>query len=491
MNLSKSKYIDAMYNCPKKLWLKKYFPDEEILEDNEKQIEEGHAVGELAKKYFEGSVEVMFNHDNLSQMEIDTRKFIEDKKEYICEATFIYDNLFCSVDILHLINEKEVEIYEVKAVNKIQSKHMDDVSFQYYVLSKLGYKVKKGYLMHLNRDYIRQGDLDLKGLFVIDDYTEYAKEQMSVVEQNIKYITDIADVENEPETKFNANCQYCTYFQFCKKKYQVPNAFDLGHRFYFMEKINLINNGIITFEDIYKADIVNEKHMIQIRETLYGKEDYVEKEKVKKFLDTLTFPIYHLDFETFQEAIPPFDGIWPYRQVPFQYSLHIQNEKGIDAIHKEFLGKGGTDPRREIAMSLCENIPTDVCVLAYHKSFECGRLRELANDFPDLSEHLLKIESNVKDLEDVFRNLYYYNKDMGGSASIKKVLPALFPDDQELDYHKLDQIHHGGEAMVAFFDMAKMNEKDEERTRKNLLKYCELDTYAMVKILDKLYKSIV
>ena len=145
---------------------------------------------------------------------------------------------------------------------------------------------------------------------------------------------------------------------------------------------------------------------------------------------------------------------------------------------------------RAIAERLCEDIPKNVCVTAYNKAFECARLKELAGYFPDLADHLLTIECNMKDLLVPFQSGYYYNKSMGGSFSIKSVLHALFPNDPALDYHNIDQIHNGGEAMTIFPQIQYMSEEDKATTRHNLLKYCELDTFAMVKLWEKLQEVI-
>ena len=203
-------------------------------------------------------------------------------------------------------------------------------------------------------------------------------------------------------------------------------------------------------------------------------------------MDTLSYPIYFLDFETTQAVIPEFEGTKPYQQIPFQYSLHYIEYEGGPLLHKEFLAESGTDPRRAIAERLCEDIPMNVCVTAYNKAFECSRIKELANTYPDLADHLMNIQSNIKDLLVPFQSGYYYTKAMGGSFSIKSVLPALFPDDPTLNYHNLEQIHNGGEAMSIFPKIKEMPPEEAERTRHNLLKYCELDTYAMVKVWEKL-----
>ena len=131
----------------------------------------------------------------------------------------------------------------------------------------------------------------------------------------------------------------------------------------------------------------------------------------------------------------------------------------------------------------------NVCVTAYNKSFECTRLKELAEAFPDLAEHLLNIRDNIVDLLVPFQSGYYYNRAMGGSFSIKSVLPAIFPDDPELNYHNLEGVHNGGEAMSIFPKIQFMTPEEQKAAQHNLLKYCELDTYAMVKVWEALVRA--
>ena len=218
-------------------------------------------------------------------------------------------------------------------------------------------------------------------------------------------------------------------------------------------------------------------------------EDFIDKDKIKEFLNTLSYPLYFLDFETYQMPIPLYDNVSPYEQISFQYSLHYMNNDN-HLLHKEFLADAGMDPRRELALRLIKDIPLNVCVLAYNMSFEKNVIKRLANIYPDLSNHLMNIHDNIKDLMIPFKNRYYYNKDMHGSYSIKYVLPALFPDDESLNYHNLDLIHNGSEAMNSFRALENMDKEESEYTRKRLLEYCKLDTYAMVKIYQKL-KEVV
>ncbi|EGH4926774.1 DUF2779 domain-containing protein, partial [Campylobacter jejuni] len=240
--------------------------------------------------------------------------------------------------------------------------------------------------------------------------------------------------------------------------------------------------NIIDLKDIKDLSNFNENQQIQIKASL-NKEIYINKDNIKKFLDTLNYPIYHLDFETFMQAVPEFKGIKPYMQIPFQYSLHIDHKDKLE--HKEFLSECGVDPRYELAKKLINNIPKDVCVLAYNASFEKGVIRNLAITYPELSEYLLNIEKNIKDLMLPFQNKDYYHYKMQGSYSIKKVLPALIPD-MEKAYKDLELIHNGNEAMQSFELMQNMDQNTQVKYRKALLEYCKLDTLAMVKILKHL-----
>ena len=155
----------------------------------------------------------------------------------------------------------------------------------------------------------------------------------------------------------------------------------------------------------------------------------------------------------------------PYQQIPFQYSLHSLEYDGATLEHKEFLADENSDPRREIAERLIADIPDNVCVLAYNKAFECSRIKELAETFPDLAEKLLRIRDNIRDLLDVFRSGYVYDRAMGGSFSIKKVLPALFPNDPNLDYHNLMDVHNGGEATDTFLALRGMEKREPATER--------------------------
>ena len=154
------------------------------------------------------------------------------------------------------------------------------------------------------------------------------------------------------------------------------------------------------------AEITNKTQLRQIEFALQDKGTYIKKDNIRDFLSTLSYPLYFLDFEIMQPVIPQYAGTKPYAQIPFQYSLYYIEAEGGELKHKEFLAESGTDPRRKLAEQLCRDIPMNVCVTAYNKAFECTRLKELAETFPDLTEHLLNIKSNIVGLLVPFQSGY-------------------------------------------------------------------------------------
>ena len=387
-----------------------------------------------------------------------------------------------------LVRQKDdkYEIHEVKSSTEIKDIFIDDVSYQTYILVKLGLNVVKSNIVYLNSFYERIGELDLNKLFIIKDVTDLVKEKQIEIEKNIQDINDYMKQKevNDDIGIYCAKPYECPFFDYCTRNLEKPNIFDL-RRMWFSKKIDWYNKGIYIYKDLLKEKIDN-KCKEQIEFELFNKKDNINKDNIKKFLKSLSYPLYFLDFETFQQSIPIYDNVRPYDQIPFQYSLHYIEKEGGEIKHKEFLAEAGKDPRRKLAESLVQDIPLNVCTLAYNMGFEKGRIKRLAQLYPDLHDHLMNIHDNIKDLMIPFYNRDYYSKEMYGSYSIKYVLPALFPNDPSLNYHNLENIHNGSEAMNAFKDMENMSKEEQKKIRNSLLKYCELDTYAMVKIYENL-----
>ena len=491
MAISKSKYL-AYKTCPKSLWMLLNKPELAVEDPTaQKHIDDGKEVGKYAKGYFKDTMDTTtFKPDGSLDIEnmigLTNRYLITDEKT-IAEASFSVDGLFCSVDLLHKADDG-YEIYEVKATTNVEKEHCIDAAFQKYVLTKRGIDVKRVFILHLNNEYRRKGDINLQHLFLkeqIDDNKLY-NDTLNDIERDIEEIRKLTKSKEEIEQVFLQACKACPFKKYCLRNIPSPNVTEINA---LRGTFGYLNRGIISYTDVLKSDInLNKRQKVQIEAYLRNTPLVIDVPAVRAFLKTVRYPIYHLDFESIMLPIPPCDDAWPYEQIPTQYSLHIEYEDGR-LEHKEFLGDS-IDPRRGIAEALCRDIPKNGCVLAYNKTFECSRIKELAELFPDLRDHLENMASNVVDLIVPFKSGSYYSLAMGGSNSIKYVLPALYPNDPELDYHALPVVHNGGEAMDIYPKMLEADPEEQARIRDGLLKYCCLDTLAMVKVLRKVKECV-
>ena len=506
--LSKSRYT-AFCQCPKNLWLKVYKPEEaKIDETMMARFAEGNEVGDLAMGLFgdykEAKAQKPDGSLDLAVMASQTQKYMDEGVENICEASFIVQSSifnsqssisnYCAVDILRR-NGDGWDIYEVKSSTykgdeadtpKELLVYSRDIAYQKWLLTQCGVKVKGCYLVRLNKFYTRGKDLDIQQLFHIKNMDEMVENEYAKVPANVSLAlkTLSSDEPNEPVAEHCQKPYCCAFFDYCTKGIPTPNVFDL-YRMNFKKKCKLYNQGKIFYKDL-RGEKLTPTQQLQVN-TYLNDTELVSPQEIREFLKKLTYPLYFLDFETMMSAVPEYEGTRPYQQITFQYSLHWIEKEGGELKHTDFLGNSVDDPRRALAEQLCRDIPMGVCTTAYNKRFECGRLNELAETYPDLSEHLLDISNHMVDLIEPFRKKMVYLPEMNGSFSIKQVLPALYPDDPELDYHNLDgTVHNGGEAMNIYPLIAQMSPEEADAARKSLLIYCKLDTLAMVKIWEKL-----
>ena len=486
--LSKSKYCKCV-QCKKILWLKKYKPECAIQTVKDSILENGTKVGELAKGLFGKYQNIEFN-ENLNVMIKKTTGLLKNKPNIITEASFHYKNNFCSVDILK--NDIDgIKIYEVKSSTEISNIYLDDASYQYYVLTNLGLNVKKVCIVYINNQYIRGEELEIDKLFNIEDITDIVKSKQEEIKKNIDMISQYMekyDKNNEPITDIGLKCSDpydCEFWEYCTRDLPNPNVFDIAGGMRKSKKFEKYYEGKVSFEDLQYENL-NQKYLEQIDFELNNLKPKIDVEAIRDIMDSLKYPLYFIDYETYQLAIPEIKGTKPYQQLPFQYSLHIIQEKGGPIEHREFLAE--IDDKnfiRHFAESMIKDMPENGSIIIYNKSFEPVRNNEIAKMYPDLKDEMDRLNSNMVDFLEPFQQRKYYTKEMHGSASIKAVLPALYPNDPELDYRNLPVVHNGGEASEAFLSLRGKSKEEQEKIRQGLLAYCELDTYAMVKIWMK------
>jgi len=213
-----------------------------------------------------------------------------------------------------------------------------------------------------------------------------------------------------------------------------------------------------------------------------------KSEEINKLLDEMAYPFYYLDYETYPTAVPIYDGCKPYMQIPFQYSLHIQREPGGEYEHVEFLAEdGNTNPMKALAESLKEHIGDEGSIIVWNKKFEKKCNENIAEVFPEYADLMVAFNERLFDLMDIFQKNLYVHKDFKGKYSIKKVLPVF---DPKLSYKELS-IQNGSMAMNSWKKMVfeSDNEAEKEQIKKDLLEYCKLDTWAMVRIYEELLKK--
>ena len=447
----------------------------------------GSDVGELARGLFPGGTLVDFCLDEMKKeymIEV-TKSLLESGVKVIYEAAFKVNGLLSICDIL--VNRGNYfDIYEVKSSTGVSDVYIRDIAFQCYVLKECGIAFRNAYIVHINNQYTRKGELNLHELFKTEKVTDEALAVIDEIPQTIPDIFDLIKSKHEPLMDIGPHCfspYACQFKGYCWNKIPENSVFNLQQN---RKKFELYNQGIISFQDILAAGInLKPSQKMQIDAELYG-DEYIDRANIAKFLDQLRYPLCFFDFETFQPPVPLFENTRPYQQIPSQFSLHVLEQEGAALQHYEFRAIEGEDSREPLIREMIRLIPLGACVLAYNMTFEKSIIKALAKDFPAYARELMIIHNNVRDLMTPFQKHYYYNKSMKGSHSIKYVLPALFPDDPELSYTKLGLVHNGGEAMTAYLSLTSLPEEERVKIRRALLEYCKLDTLAMVKLWEKL-----
>lgn len=490
MRLSKSSFIRGV-QCEKMLYLDKHHSDlrEESSVSKEAIFEQGTNVGLLAQDLFKGGYDASpDDYSRISKSLINTQKAIENGESIIYEATFEYNGLLSAIDILVKENN-QWKAYEVKSSSSVSDTYVIDAAVQYYTIVNSGLELSDISLVLINSEYVRKGEIDLNDFFKIISVKNEVLNQQSILPDKIDFLKNTINKKEIPTKNIGVHCNEpydCDFKAHCWKHIPEYSIFDIS-RLKQKKKFKLYNQGIITFDQLKNSDMkFSSSQKIQINSEVQNS-SIIKKELIKDFTDSLNYPLYFLDFETILPAIPLFDNCKPFQQVVFQYSLHVQTEKESDLSHYEYLAPSDIDPREAFILKLIDDCGSNGDIIVYNISFERGRLNELIKIYPKYKEQLNNIINRMKDLMIPFQKKWYYTPEMKGSYSIKYVLPALVSD---LSYDQL-AIKDGGTASNTFLSMVTNTfDGNEAKERENLLEYCKMDSYAMVKILDELFQVV-
>ncbi len=477
MQLTKTNLMAGL-QCPKHLHLMIHHKEHASKTKTPASIT-GEVVEEHAQREFSDGITVnrFGGEDPFEQ----TQQLLNDASvNTIFQAAFTANDVEVFVDVLQRAGV-QWDLIEIKASTSVKDYFIDDVSMQAKTAFDAGLPINRIKLMHINNQFVYQGDHDFGGLFIQEDITDKVKAHWSVVPKNVEAFKIIVN-DPEPDQHITGHCKkpnLCEFRQYCESQ---ESDYPVGLLPRGTKVVaTLLANGITDIRDI-PFDMLSSDNHIRVRNvTIEGKAELLPEAKV--ILNELDYPRYYLDFESIQFAIPIWADTQPYWQLPFQWSCHIEASNG-DIHHEEFLDVSGNDPRRDFAEAMIKTCKEEGPIIVYNQTFEKSVIKKLAKDFPDLEQPLLALNERIFDLLKVTQK-YYYHPDMRGSWSIKKVLTCLVP---ELKYSDLGDVQDGTQAQQVYLDIIgdKRSTDGKARLTKDLLEYCKLDTLAMVEIVKSL-----
>ena len=485
MKISKTKFV-AGVQCLKRLYLLVHEPEmaSQPGGSNESVIEQGREVGLLARQLFPGGVEVNAS-GGLEAAIHKTRELVANPEcPAIFEGTFEYNDVVVKSDILQRRKENLWRLVEVKSTVDQKEHHSEDLAIQSYVLSQSGLKLASVWLAHINGSYVLTGTtVEPRDLFVFRNLTARTQSLQPELKLRLREQFRILAMPHAPDVPTGAHCInpfVCEFFCHCNRP--RPNDY-IGY----MPRMDastieeLEKMGIEAVRDI-PADFELTEFQRRACNAIQTGEPWFS-EHLKNEFESLKYPLYFMDFETVNPAIPRFPGMRPYSHIPFQWSVHVQREPGSPGEHCEFLANDGSDPRHAFIASLCSALDDDGSIIVYNQQFESERLWDLAGWLPEYTQRIKDIQRRLWDLLPVVRNNVYHPAFVG-SFSLKAVLPALVPD---MTYEGM-VVANGQAAGAAWQAMIRTNcnATEHEAKRQALLDYCGQDTLALVRLLEAL-----
>ncbi|GAC1572979.1 MAG: hypothetical protein NVS3B23_08790 [Candidatus Saccharimonadales bacterium] len=486
MQLSKSEYM-MFLKQPAWLWLKKH--DKQKLppvdENTQAMFDAGNLFEAYAEKHFPDGIRLGFdNYDSYLTLPDRTREAIVAGTKTIFQGRFEAGRLTFICDVLTFHEDKSVDLYEIKSSTKVKPEHIYDLAFQVIVLEDCGYKVNSVAVIHVNNSYARKGAIDPLKLTEISDVTEDVMNKREITRKHAAQALTIVDNKNCPSLSPSLArlSSFKDWFEIYKSIQPLPDDSVFNLCSPSPEVIGRLESAqITTLQDIPDDFTLTDKQRLQVQ-AVKTNAPLIQKPKITAFLKKLEFPLYFFDYETLAGVVPEFDGLKPYQQLPFQYSLHYLETPDGTLQQKEYLHRTNDNPVPAILQALQKDLGPTGTILVWYDVFEktCNTL--LGQLSPEHAELMKNINDRIVDLMTPFSNGWYVDKDFCGSASIKKVLPVLVP---ELSHGDL-AIHEGQAAQRLWMQAVLEGNTsiDKEQLFSDLVEYCGLDTFAMVKIWE-------
>jgi hypothetical protein len=481
--LSKSRFTAGL-QCHKQLWWRVHEPAApELVPDAQTQaiFDQGTMVGALARSYVPGGALIDFPHDQTQQKIDATAAALAEQAPVIYEASFSADRVFVAVDILERLRGG-FGLIEVKSSTSAKPEHLSDAAIQAHVLGQAGLEVRRVEIMHLNRacafpdlgDLFARTDVTREVAALLPDIPAQAQEQLRML------AGPLPPAAIGPHCRAPRDCPFLSRCWADLPEHHVSTLYRVGQKAW-----DLDAGGCRTIHALPAGMSLNATAERQRRSVVAG--SMIVEPSLRGALQRFAPPLAFLDFETINPAIPVWDGCHPYDNLPVQFSCHRQKPGG-GYEHVEWLADGPGDPRPAIAEALVAACAGARTIVAYNASFEKTRLRELGAALgPKTARAMEDIAGRIEDLLPAVRE-HVYHPDFGGSFSLKSVLPVLVP---ELSYEGLE-VPDGSVATIELGRLLlrgdTLADAEKARLREALLRYCELDTWGTVRLLERLHE---
>lgn len=479
-NLSKSKML-AGWQCRKRLWLEVHAPEHAAYAPGtQRAFAIGHAVGDIARQIFPGGI--LVGHDTeLSAALAQTAELVARPGPLtLYEGTFRHQGVLIRADVIVRDEAGQVRLVEVKSSTRVKPVNHIDCAVQAWVLAGAGLAPDRIELGHINNQFVYPGGGDYDGLL---SFADLSGKVLPLLDEVPRWLADyrrmlagdVPDIRVGPQCRNPYECAFLGYCTPPQPDYPVSRLPGGGKAVW-----QLLEDGIDDIRDVPPGVLGSEAQEWVRRVTVAGVPEL--RPAAGEAIRSLPYPRYYFDFETVSFAVPVWAGTRPYQPLPFQWSCHVETAPGVIE-HREFLAGGAGPPMRACAETLLEALGDSGPVLVY-TSYEAGVLKTLAEMFPDLAPRLEAVIERLFDLHPLAR-ANYYHPDMLGSWSIKAVLPTIAP---ELDYAALGEVQEGGAASDAFVEIMAPETDAARRAalRADLLRYCALDTLAMLRLSEAL-----
>lgn len=485
MRISKSKFV-AGVQCLKRLYLQVHQPElaAEPNAASEAVMEQGREVGMLARRMFPGGVEVC-STKGLDQAIRDTQELAANPEiPAIFEGTFENGGVLVRADVLQRRRDGRWRLIEVKSTSEVKDHHLEDVALQYRVVSRSGLDVASSCLAHVNRGYVFDGqNIEARRFFRVRNLTRRVERLQPKLTFQLRSEFTVLGMVQPPDIKPGKHCAdpvTCEFFDHCNPP-RPQDHIGFLPRIHASAMKELEEMGIGSIREI-PDDFELTEIQRRAANCVQTGEPWFNRNGLKAELGKLEYPLYFMDFETINPAIPRFPGMRPYDNLPFQWSVHIQRTPRSATEHLEFLATDASDPRRHFITSLCAALGDSGSIVVY-SSFESQRLSDLSKWVPEFADRINAIQTRLFDLLPIVRE-HTYHAAYGGSYSIKSVLPALVPG---MTYEGME-VADGTDAGLAWESLVRgdLNCDEHERVRMALLAYCAKDTMAMIRLVQRI-----